>query len=108
MQVNAPSFPPLSREQVDRVVQTLRSLYPGWESFDDPRFIEDEILYKKKVIAEAANLLSASELRRLLAESQFEEILKRLEHIGKTNLLYLRVRMSGDLGILYQPNPDKA
>ncbi len=108
MQVNAPSLPPLSREQVDRVVQTLRSLYPGWESFDDPRFVEDEILYKKKVIAEAANLLSASELRRLLAESQFEEILKRLEHIGKTNLLYLRVRMSGDLGILYQPNPDKA
>lgn len=110
MQTNAPfpSFPPLSQEQLDRVVQALRAQYPGWESFDNPRFVEDEIPYKKEVIAKAADLLSAPELRRLLAERQFEEIVRRLEQIGRTNLLFHRVRLAGDLGILYQTNLDKA
>lgn len=109
MQTDAlfPPFPPLSREQLDRVVQALRSEYSGWESFDDPSFVEDEILYKKEAIAKAAELLSAPELRRLLAGREFEEIVKRLEQIGKTNLLFHRVRLAGDLGILYQSNLDK-
>ncbi|HEY6554823.1 MAG TPA: hypothetical protein VI669_15825, partial [Vicinamibacteria bacterium] len=109
MQANAPLalLPPLSREQLDRIVQALRSLYPGWESFDDPRFIEDEITYKKEAIAKAADQLSAPELRRLLDERQFEEILKRVENIGRTNLLFHGVPRAGDLGILYQPDLNK-
>lgn len=111
MQTSAPLalLPPLSREQLDWIVQALRSHYPGWESFDHPRFFEDEIKYKREASSKAANLLSAPDLRRLLEERQFDEILKRLEHIGReTNLLYQRVPMAGDLGILYQPNLDKA
>lgn len=110
MQANAlsSSLPPLSREQLDRIVQALRSQYPGWESFDDPRFIEDEITYKKKTIAKAADLLSAAGLRRLLKEGQFDEILKRLEIIGKdNNLLFQSVPMTGDLGILYRLGPNQ-
>ncbi|HEX5720978.1 MAG TPA: hypothetical protein VF179_32800 [Thermoanaerobaculia bacterium] len=110
MPTNTPSssLPPLSQEQLDRIVQALRSQYPRWESFDDPRFIADEVTYKKEAITKAAELLSTPELRQLLAERRFDEIVKRVEHIGRTNLLYHRVPMSGDLGILYQPNLDEA
>lgn len=110
MQTNAPLalLPPLFPKQLERIVQALQSLYPGWESFDDPRFVADEITYKKEAIAKAADQLSALELRRLLDERQFEEILKRVEHIGRTNLLFHGVPKAGDLGILYQPDLNKA
>lgn len=99
---------PLSPEQIDRVVQALRSRYRGWESFDHPDFIEDETRYKREASAQAADLLSAPALHRLVAEGHFDEILRRLQHIGRaTNLLYQRVPKSGDLGILYQPNLDE-
>lgn len=40
---------------------------------------------------------------------EFDEFISRLDAIGKdNNLLYRAVPMSGDLGILYQPNLDKA
>lgn len=110
MQTSAPLalLPPLSQEQLDRIIQALRLLYPGWESFEDPRFIADEVTYKKEAIAKAADLLSAQELRPLLAERRFEEILKRVEHVGRTNLLFNRTPKTGDLGILFQDNLDKA
>jgi len=97
----------LTLEQLDRIVQAIQSFYPGWQSFDDPRFIADEIDYKKRMIAKANDQLSATELRQLRAGGHFDEILKRIESIGRTNLLHQAVPRAGDLGILYQPNLDK-
>jgi hypothetical protein len=98
----------LSQDQIARILDTIRSQYPGWESFDHPEFVEDEISYKRKTIAKATDMLSASELQRLLAGKQYDEILKRLETIGRdNNLLYQAIPMRGDLGILYDGRLDK-
>ncbi len=95
--------------KVQELVALLKRSYPKWTGFNDPDFIKDEITYKRDTIARAQKELSADELKRLLEAGEFDEFISRLDAIGKdNNLLYRVVPMSGDLGILYQPNLDKA
>ena len=94
---------------LDDLIGLVRRRYPNWDGFDHPPFVADEITYKQATIARARDLLSEAEVRRLLAEWAYDELLARLERLGKdNNLLYLRTPHKGDLSLLYQPHLDKA
>jgi len=99
---------PLTEEQKARILELLRRSYPDWSGFSDPRFEKEEIAYKRAAIEKTRGLLSAEELRSLMERRDFDEFLKRLRQVaGYTNLLFLGVPKSGDLGILNQPSLDK-
>ncbi|MGI5915017.1 MAG: hypothetical protein ACOX9A_01030, partial [Anaerolineae bacterium] len=77
----------------------LRIYYPDWAGFDNPRFVEDEVTYKHETVHKAQELLSQDEFERLINAREYDEILSRLETVGKgNNLLWLQVPRSGDLG----------
>lgn len=95
---------PLTAEQVSRVLRLLRQRYPDWSGFSDPRFEEEEIGYKQAAIEKARELLGEERLRSLIEHAEFDEILRRIEQVGRaTNLLFMGVPRHGDLGILYHP-----
>jgi 5-methylcytosine-specific restriction protein B len=86
----------------------LRIYYPGWAGFDNPRFVEDEVTYKHETVHKAQELLSQDEFERLIRAREYDEILSRLETVGRdNNLLWLQVPRRGDLGILYHPDLNK-
>jgi hypothetical protein len=92
----------------EMILWLLRSQYPDWNGFDHLEFYKDEIGYKWETIEKAKRDLSQDELRRLLAEKDYEEFIRRLEAIGKdNNLLYRSTPRQGDLGILYQETLDR-
>lgn len=98
----------LPQHKIDELVALIQREYPGWSGFEDPRFIEDEIGYKRAAVSEAGMSLSRAELEQLYAEGRFDEFVDRLDTIGKmTNLLWLSVPREGDLGILMQPELDR-
>lgn len=99
----------VTQVKVQEILDILRNLHPGWNSFSQPSFAREEVTYKQKTIAKARELLSESEFSRLLQAGEFGEIINRLEVIGRdNNLLWINIPASGDLSILYQPGLDKA
>lgn len=92
-----------------KLVDLVNQKYPNWEGFSDSRFLDDEVRYKQAAIAKARDLLSKSELDRLInKEKNFDEVISRIEKVGRsTNLLFQGVPMAGDLNIIYQPNLDR-
>lgn len=95
--------------KVHEILRLVRKRFEGWQSVDNPAFMADEITYKREAASKAQELLSETALSRLLDAGEYETFLKRLEGVGQsTNLLFLSRPSSGDLGILYQPNLDKA
>lgn len=98
----------INNHKVQEILDILRSLYPGWDGFSHPAFVKDEIAYKQNTIAKARELLNEGEWQRLLAAGQTDELLHRLEMLGRdNNLLWISAPMKGDLNILYQPHLDK-
>ncbi len=98
----------IGNDKLDEFLELLRRHFPGWESFADTRFVEAEITYKRNAAAKAQEALSPQKLRQLIDQGQHDEFIKLLEKIGhSTNLLYMAVPMSGDLGVLYQKDLDK-
>ena len=98
----------LTQPKVKEILVLVRQRYPDWTGFADPDFMKDEVTYKQSTIAKARDLLSEAELEQLIAQGQFDEFIGRLETVGRdTNLLWMRVPMSGDLNVLYQPALDK-
>ncbi len=90
------------------ILDCLNSRYTGWKGFDDERFVEDEITYKRSSVDLARELLAEKELSRLIGEKNFEELNERIERVGRdNNLLYNSVPMSGDLRIIYDENLDR-
>lgn len=103
-----PGAGPAKGPQAEEILRLLRVHYPDWNGFEHPAFNRDEIGYKKKTIEKARRDLSESELRRLLGEEQHEELIRRLDALGKdNNLLYRSNPSQGDLNILYQDGLDK-
>lgn len=95
--------------QVEDLVALVRRRYPGWDSFDHPPFVAQEIAPKQELVARAQALLGEAALGNLVANWQYDEIIRRLEQLGKaTPLLWNRVPRQGDLAILYRPDLDKA
>jgi MoxR-like ATPase len=98
-----------SQSQVEELVALVRRRYPGWDGFEHPPFVADEIAGKQELVARAGELLSAGALSTLLAAWQYDEVIRRLEQLGKaTPLLWNRVPQQGDLAILYRPDLDRA
>lgn len=98
----------LSKQNIENLIALMQKTYPGWANFSDPSYIKDEVEYKRNAIAEAYEILSESELKRLLDEGNFDEILARFKKIGRsTNLLWDWMPSSGDLAILEDRRLDK-
>jgi MoxR-like ATPase len=95
--------------QIGDLVTLVRQRYANWAGFDHPLFVADEIAFKKATIAKADELLNEEAVRGLLAEWAYDELISRLERLGRdNNMLWQRVPQKGDLGILYHPALDKA
>lgn len=97
----------LDPSKVREILQILRVQFPGWNGFDHPAFLRDEIEYKQATVLKARKDLARQDLRRLLDEGRYDEILHRFDKIGKSNnLLYRSTPSQGDLNILYHPKLD--
>lgn len=107
-----PEYPKVGGLQphVEELIRLVRRHYPDWSGFDHPAFVRDEREYKLRAIRQVGDLLASSALAQLLARGDHDEFIRRLDVIGKdpeNNLLFRRVPMSGDLGILYRTDLDK-
>lgn len=101
-------FRRLTEAQVEALLDEVRRVFPGWTGVDDPIFVYNETAYKRDAVETAQELLAEDALGDLIASGEFDEVLSRLERVGKaTNLLYLARPRTGDLGILYQESLDK-
>ncbi|GEM_PF-1153068 len=89
----------------DRLLGLVRSRYPGWLGFSDPRFdggLYDEVQYMLETVAKAKKLLSKQALRSLIDAGHHGEMIERLKAIGRdTNLLFRPYSPGGDLDLLY-------
>ncbi|MCI0393883.1 MAG: AAA family ATPase [Chloroflexi bacterium] len=98
----------LPSRQIRDLVSLVRRRYPGWDGFQYPPFAADEVAYKQRAVARAAELLDPAGLAQLLEAGEVGEVLGRLEKLGQaTNLLYLRTPRSSDLAILRHPHLDQ-
>jgi len=88
------------------LVDLVRSRFPGWLGFEDPRFNRgplDEVGYKLATVRKAKELLSAGEVGRLIDANDYDEIIDRLISIGDdNNLLYAPKLQRGDLKLLHR------
>ncbi|HMN30500.1 MAG TPA: hypothetical protein PKE45_20285, partial [Caldilineaceae bacterium] len=92
----------IRQSQVDQLLALIRQVYPDWQNFNHPRFVADEIGYKRKAVELMHTELSHSEFERLLSQNALDEIVQRLEKVARaTNLLYQSTPQTGDLRILY-------
>lgn len=91
-----------------QLLDLVKSYYPNWTGFGDPRFVEDEVTYKHETVRKAKDLLGRSEFDRLIDANEHDELITRLELVAKgSNLLWLQVPRQGDLAVLYHPDLDK-
>lgn len=99
----------MTDEHISEIRSILNAAYPGWGGLTDPRFVKDEIDYKREAVERARSQLSHSALTALIEQSKFVEVVERLEELGTkaTNLLYLSTPSTGDLALLYDPALDK-
>lgn len=89
--------------QLADLIALVRERYPEWENFGHKDFVADEVVPKQATVARAGELLSREEVSRLLEGWQHEELLERLEKLGRdNNLLFNRVPRQGDMAILYR------
>ncbi|MFH5884693.1 AAA family ATPase [Halalkalibaculum sp. DA3122] len=101
-------------DSIDKVAKRLLSsigeVFPNFKGFTDPRFIEEEITYKQRIIRDAQEQLSSENMRELWQQQKdFKEIYDRILGIGRhkdNNLLYKGTPRTGDLAILHDPNLD--
>jgi len=81
----------------------IRKKFPGFEGFDDSRFIEEEISYKQRIIRDAQEKLSKENLRQLLDLKNYEQFFEEVRQVGNhkdNNLLYRGTPRTGDLALL--------
>jgi len=89
------------------LLDRVRVTYPGWQSFADERFVNDETNYKMAASAQAQDLLGADALRELIEQEDYAEVVRRVEQVAQsTNLLWLQMPREGDLSILYRQDFD--
>lgn len=99
---------PFSNPALIAFSSSLEASFPDWQGCKDPRFLKSEIDYKRDSVAQMNEDLSREEYLEMLEAGDPEEIIRRLDKLGKhNNLLFRGVPRSGDLGILYQEGLDK-
>lgn len=89
----------MKKEQREDLLTLVRMTYHGLENLDDPVFSREEISYKRKAAEKAAELLTETELGRLIEEGNLVELKTRVSKVGATNLLWNSVPMQGDLAL---------
>lgn len=98
-------------EQVaQKLLRSIQSLFPDFKGFTDPRFIENEITYKQRIIKDAQEQLSKEKLQRLLDNEDYETFYDEVLKIGRhtdNNLLYRGTPSTGDLALLRDETLDK-
>ena len=101
-------FTRLEHSQVHALMAEVLRVFPDWSGVDDPRFVHHETSYKRVAVEKAQELLSEEELRNLIAAQEYDEVIGRLQTVGRaTNLLYQSQPSRGDLNILYDESLDK-
>ena len=94
-----------------RLVAFVRSRFPGWLGFEDPRFNHgplDEAGYKLATVRKADKQLSEPELRRLIDAEEYGEVIARLIEVGTdNNLLWNNQPQRGDLQLLHHDGLDR-
>lgn len=107
-----PWLPDTATSRWMRLVDLVRSRFPGWLGFEDPRFNQgplDEVGYKLATAQEAEKQISEPELRRLVQAEEYEEVIDRLIRVGTdNNLLWNNQPQGGDLRLLYHDGLDRA
>jgi len=99
----------ISQAKLQELIKIMEMHYQGWDGFSDSKFIDDEIEYKWATISKAKERLNEQILRSLIDEGKYDEIVDRMDKLGKdNNLLYLRIPKAGDLNILSHHDLDKA
>ena len=97
---------------LDTLVEFVRSRFPGWLGFEDPRFNEgrnDEVGFKLATVQKAEQKLSEPELRRLIDDEEYNEVIDRLIEVGAdSNLLWNPKLQMGDLSLLHHDGLDRA
>ena len=94
---------------IEDLVALVRRRYPDWDGFDHPDFVTDEVETRQSAVEKARQLIGEAEMNRLLAHWRYDDLISRLETLGKENvLLWNRAPARGDLAILYRPELDRA
>lgn len=98
----------LAEWQIQDLLQLMRRRYRGWEDFEEPAFVADEIAYKRATAAKFAELFSQAECDRLIGAGEYEPFLERLEKLClDNNLLWRRVPSVGETAVFHHPALDK-
>lgn len=94
-------------EKAQRVIERVRQKYPDWAGCQDPRFVQDEIDYKRRASAKALDLLDRQKLEAMLQGGKHDDFLDAFRKAATgNNLLYQAAPRTGDLSVLNLPNDD--
>ncbi|WP_419940329.1 hypothetical protein [Candidatus Palauibacter sp.] len=112
LEAHSPSWLPNTADpRMELLVALVRSRFPGWLSFEDPRFNRgplDEVGYKLATQQKAEDVLSKERLSELLAAGDADEVIDRLVRIGSdNNLLFQPNAQIGDLRLLHHDGLDR-
>ncbi len=113
LELHAPSWLPSgANSRVTRLVALVRSRFPGWNGFEDPRFNGgqlDEVGYKLTTREKALDVLSEETLARLLDVGDADGFIDRLVAVGSdNNLLWQPKAQIGDLRLLHHDDLDRS
>lgn len=91
----------MSDWQAEQLIELTRQRFHGWEGFDHPEFVADEIAPKRKLVEKATAVLSQQRLDERITAGAFDTIIEDIAHLTRqTNLLWRRVPKSGDTAVL--------
>ena len=98
----------LPQDKVTTIIDLIREWYPDWQDLQDPKFQEDEVLYKRDAMEKAQGFIGRQQLDELLKQEDYAEFIARLDKAGHTaNLLFLSTPSTGDLRVMYQDGLDQ-
>ena len=98
----------IDERTIHDMVNLVRMEFEDWDSFKNPKFVEEERDYKLNAIGLFNELLSKDKFEELIARGEYKQIIDSLKKVGqKTNLLYLGTPRTGDLAIFSPPKIPK-
>jgi hypothetical protein len=65
----------IPQAKVNDLIALVNKTYPDWAGMKDPRFLDEEINYKRKAVALARGQLKKGSLQQLLDSEQVIDVL---------------------------------